>query len=952
MKWFKLFALVGCLVTAEAIAQSPDSLGAFPWRNIGPANPGGRIVDIEALESDFTKVWIATASGGVWYSSNAGTTWESIFDHYATASIGDIAINQANPQEIWVGTGEANNRNSTSWGHGIYVSRDGGKNFQESGLENTGHIARVVLNPANPQEICACATGHLWGYSGDRGLFISKDGGKTWNKASQGLPDDGKTGCTDLVRDPANPKILYAAMYHRLRQPWTFYSGGESGGIYKSTDNGKSWSKLTDGLPVGETGRIGLAISRSNPKVLMALVEAPASKDLSQPGSGLYRSEDAGKTWQYVNNYNNRPFYYSQVRINPVDPEKVYLLTTRLMVSDDGGKTLENGSEDQEIHGDFHAMWLDPRDGLRYYVGADKGASLTHDGGDHFQLFDNLPIAQFYRIGYDMRDPYYIYGGLQDNGFYGTASFTRDARGILSDANWKLHWGDGQYAMVDPDDWHTAFTSAENGGYSRYDVPTHQQTYIKPNDRNIINAEAFGIAGNTDQLRFNWSAPLVMSPHPDKALYAGSNHLLKSTDQGATWLIISPDLSTNDPEKTRENASGGVTPDNTGAETHCSISTISISPVNEAVIWAGTDDGNVQITRDGGQHWVNVSNRVPGVPQHLWVSRLEASHFNSGRAYLTFDGHRSDVFKPWIFITEDYGSTWKPLMNGLPDDEVIRVVREDLSNPDLLFIGTETGIWYSLDRGEKWARFMENFPTVSVYDLAIHKRDRDLIAATHGRSLWIADDISPLEQMTAEVQTASAYLFRQPVTTLWENTSRGGQRGHFLFAGANPPEIENTSSLPRAEFTTYAGINYYVGNALSGDSVTITINDQSGHIHRIPVDQTPGIHRYRWNREFDTSPYTEDEREEVESIWMSYLKEYPTDASQRQYQRFLQAKDDDQRRHLLHNLQNSFSPMQIDNRYAISTAGVGSYVVTLKVGEVAYKQTLVIRADPLLEGKE
>ena len=482
-------------IQLSVYSQTPEDTKSFSWRNIGPANPGGRVVDVEALPNDFTKVWIATASGGVWHSENAGITWEPIFDNYETASIGDIAIQAANPLAIWVGTGEANNRNSTSWGHGIYVSRDGGKTFQNQGLEQTGHIARVVLNPRNPNEICACASGHLWGYSGERGLFISRDGGKSWSKPEKGLPEDGKTGCTDLVRDPDNPNILYAAMYHRLRQPWTFYSGGIQGGIYKSIDNGKSWQKLTAGLPGGETGRIGLAIAQSNPRILMALIEARASNSLDQPGSGLYRSEDGGKSWKYVNTYNNRPFYYSQVRINPVDPQIVYLLTTRFMVSTDGGKTLENGSADQEIHGDFHAMWLDPQDGNRYYMGADKGVSLTQDGGLHFQLFDNLPIAQYYRIGYDMRDPYYVYGGLQDNGFYGTATFTRDARGILNDSNWKLHWGDGQYAAVDPDDWTTAFTSAENGGYSRYDIPTHRQHYIKPTHRNIINPQAYGLQG-------------------------------------------------------------------------------------------------------------------------------------------------------------------------------------------------------------------------------------------------------------------------------------------------------------------------------------------------------------------------------------------------------------------------------------------------------------------------
>ncbi|MCB0656702.1 MAG: hypothetical protein KDC57_11230 [Saprospiraceae bacterium] len=939
-------------IQLSVYSQTPEDTKSFSWRNIGPANPGGRVVDVEALPNDFTKVWIATASGGVWHSENAGITWEPIFDNYETASIGDIAIQAANPLEIWVGTGEANNRNSTSWGHGIYVSRDGGKTFQNQGLEQTGHIARVVLNPRNPNEICACASGHLWGYSGERGLFISRDGGKSWSKPEKGLPEDGKTGCTDLVRDPDNPNILYAAMYHRLRQPWTFYSGGIQGGIYKSIDNGKSWQKLTAGLPGGETGRIGLAIAQSNPRILMALIEARASNSLDQPGSGLYRSEDGGKSWKYVNTYNNRPFYYSQVRINPVDPQIVYLLTTRFMVSTDGGKTLENGSADQEIHGDFHAMWLDPQDGNRYYMGADKGVSLTQDGGLHFQLFDNLPIAQYYRIGYDMRDPYYVYGGLQDNGFYGTATFTRDARGILNDSNWKLHWGDGQYAAVDPDDWTTAFTSAENGGYSRYDIPTHRQHYIKPTHRNIINPQAYGLQGQTDQLRFNWSAPLILSPHPDKKLYAGANHLLESVDQGNSWRLISPDLSTNDPEKTREDASGGVTPDNTGAETHCSITTISISPIDESVIWVGTDDGNVQITRNGGISWQNLRTNVPGVPAGLWVSRLEASHFQPGRAYLSFDGHRSDDFHPWIFSTDDYGKTWVSLTSSMPRNEVVRVIREDLANPDLLFAGTETGIWYSLDRGSTWARFMENFPTVSVYDLAIHERDRDLIAATHGRSLWIADDLSPLEQMTAAVRTSPAYLFVQSPATLWENTSRGGQRGHFLFAGTNPPEIENTSSLPRAEFTCYPTINYYIGDVAEEVKISLTVADWSGHLHQIPVDRNPGIHRYRWNREFDAAPYTEAERKAVEAVWQDYLSEYPSAANQSRYRRFVQAKDDDTRRHQLHELQSAYDPMPVEDEYAITVAGPGTYVLTLQVGEQVQQQTLVIRPDPMLEGKD
>ena len=403
---------------------------AFQWRNIGPANQGGRIVDIEALENDFAHVYVATGSGGVWKSVNAGTSWEPIFDDYPVASIGDIALFQNKPDIVWVGTGEANNRNSVSWGNGVYRSGDGGKTFTHLGLENTHQIARIITHPTDSNTVYVAAIGHLWGYSGDRGLFQTTDGGKTWKKLTAGLPDDGKTGCIDLIMHPTDPDIMYAAFYQRLRQPHTFYSGGPNGGIFKTTDGGKSWKKLKQGLPEGETGRIGLAIYKNNPDILMALVEAKISSSLDTLGSGVYRSENAGESWTYTNIYNNRPFYYSQIRINPHDDQKVYLLTTSFMVSEDGGKTIKNGSPDFEVHGDFHAMWLDPNQEERYYLGADKGLSITHDHGKHFTLLDNLPIGQFYRIGVDMRDPYYVYGGLQDNGMYGVASFSRDARGI------------------------------------------------------------------------------------------------------------------------------------------------------------------------------------------------------------------------------------------------------------------------------------------------------------------------------------------------------------------------------------------------------------------------------------------------------------------------------------------------------------------------------------------
>ncbi|MEQ9403931.1 MAG: hypothetical protein RIM99_10115 [Cyclobacteriaceae bacterium] len=930
------------LLPFVVFSQSQPVLNAYKWRNIGPANQGGRIVDIEALDGQFRKVWMATGSGGVWYSENAGTTWTPIFDNYSTASIGDIAVYQQDPSIIWVGSGEANNRNSVSWGDGVFRSTDGGKTFQNVGLNSTHQIARIRTIPDKPDELCVCAVGHLWGTTGDRGLFKTSDGGKTWQKMTNGLPNDQKTGCTDLVVDPNNSDVMYAAFYERLRKPWHFESGGENGGIFKTTDGGKSWTKLTNGLPQGKTGRIGLDIYKKDPGILMALVEAEQSQSLATPGSGVYRSEDGGESWKYMNNYNNRPFYYSQIRINPLNDKRVYLLTTRFMVSDDGGKILRNGSEDQEVHGDFHAMWLDPTDPDRYYLGADKGISITHDHGNKFQLFDNLPIAQFYRIGLDHKDPFTIYGGLQDNGFYATRSFTRDIRGILNDSNWKVHWGDGQYTATDPDDWRTVYTSAENGSLNAYDPVTHRIERISPNQRNISNLSDYYEEESLKPrlpFRYNWSAPFHLTS--TKTLYYASNHLFKSTDKGSTWNIISPDLSTNDSTKTRYRASGGLTPDNSGAETHCAISTVAISTFDEKVIWAGTDDGQLHITRDGGEKWTSIRQKIKGVPEGLWVSRLEASSHEPGRAYVSFDGHRSDHNAPYVFVTENYGKSWKRLTEGLPESMVIRVVREDPVNPELLYIGTETGLWCTLDRGENWFRFMPDMPTVSIYDIAIHPRDRALVAGSHGRSLFVMDNIHALQQMTKKVQESDIHLFEQPVATLWENVSRGGQRGHFLYAGENPDVIRPVSSLPRARFEVDVPIYYYVGKS---DSLEITI-EVAGASEKFTktFKAAPGLNKILWNREFDPKPYTAEQQDWLDKA----IDEYETTSgAQRQaMERFKQAGDSIAiKRRIVNSLMNG---LEADPALGIVKAMDGSYTVTLIFGDQRMSQELMIRRDPL-----
>ena len=942
-------AILGVFSGVDLSAQPSDSalLASFRWRNIGPASMGGRVVDIEALDSAFATVYVASASGGVFKSTNAGATWTPIFDDYPSASIGDVAVFQPDPNVVWVGTGEANNRNSVAWGDGIYKSTDAGKTFRSMGLASTHQIARVITHPSDVNTVYVAAIGHLWGYSGERGLFKTTDGGTTWRKLAGGLPNDGKAGAIDLIMDPSDANVLYVAFYDRLRRPWTFTSGGPNGGIYKSTDAGTTWTKLTSGLPAGPTGRIGLAISKQNPQIVMAIVEAEQTNDLSKPGSGIYRSEDGGRSWRYVNTYNNRPFYYSQIRINPRNHQRVYVLTTRFMVSDDGGKTLRNGSEDEEVHGDFHAMWLDPTNENRYYLGADKGSSITHDHGKSFTLFDNFAIGQYYRIGVDMRDPYYVYGGHQDNGTWGGPSFARDSRGILNDYTWKLHWGDGMDIQIDPTDWRRAYTESENGSFRRYNVETRAAEPSRPSQSNIVNyADVLGAtARGTGMFRFNWSAPLVMSPHDPSTIFLGGNHLFRTTDRGESWKIISPDLSTNDSAKTRIQH-GGITRENTGAETHGTITSVSQSPILADVVWVGTDDGNIQVTRNGGATWTNTRGAVRGVPAGTWVDRVEASHFDPAVAYAVFDGHRDDRVNAWIFKTSDYGRTWTNITANIPEGQVMHVIREDLRNPNLLFAGTEFAVWVSLNGGKSWSRFMNGMPTVATQDLVIHPRDMDLVSGTHGRSIFIADDITPLQQLTPGVLASPAHLFDQRPATIWENVSRGGQRGHFWFAGENPPTVTPRGSLPRSGMSNSAMISYYIGRDASSDP-TLEITSASGMKKTVTLSRAAGIHRYFWDLGFTMTTLTEEQRDAITRRFEQLIRAQGEEVAtyQEAFARYRAATNDADRRVAAQVLVDMGGPLAADLRGP--TAGPGTYRLLLTVDGRRYPGTLDVRADPL-----
>ncbi|MEN8247882.1 MAG: hypothetical protein ABFS32_03050 [Bacteroidota bacterium] len=840
------------------------------WRNIGPSNMMGRIAAVEALSTDYRHVLVASASGGVFKSTNGGITWEAIFDHYGAGSIGAVAMFEPNPDIIWVGTGEATNRNSSAWGDGIYKSEDGGKTFVNMGLETTHQIAEIAVHPTNPDIVYVAAVGHLWGFSGERGLFKTVDGGKTWKKLTNGLPEDRKTGCTEIIMHPTNPDILFAGFYERLRQPASFYSGGPHGGLFKSEDGGKSWEKITNGLASGSSGMIDLSFHHNNPDIMVMAYEADENIPEGKPGSGMYRSDDGGETWEFLLKHTVRPFYHGQIEIDPIDPNNIYVVSRDFQISRDGGKTFKPRRWRAD-GGDDHDMWIAPYDNKIMYLATDQGLRLTVDGGKNFLSFNNMAIGQYYAIGVDMRDPYYVIGGLQDCGLWITPSNSREWRGILNEHS---HWvgeGDGFHTQIDPTDWRTIYVVNHVGFAMRENLETQEHTYITPTPETILNFDEYFNPDYDEtpnkytidpgehwffyerverpllppQFRFNWSAPLVISPNNPDRIYFGSNHLFRSNDQGDTWEIISPDLTTNDPELRNTSNGGGLTNSNTGGENHFTIITITESPVNESVIWLGTDDGNVQVTQDGGNNWSNVKPNIEGVPEKTWVSRVEASHFEEGTVYVSFDNHRFDDNKPYVFKSADFGKTWKNITGDLPEKYSVYVIREDYVNPNLLFAGTEEGVYTSLQGGNTWQKMGNNLPTVAVHDLIIHPRDGDLIAGTHGRSLWIMDDISALRQISDEITNKPIHIFKNRQATRWFTINTGRKQPAFEFRGENP--------------ANGATIDFYLSDS-EIDSVDLKIIDESGehqYMRRIPAHR--GINRIYWNFRLD---YSEKERQE------------------------------------------------------------------------------------------
>jgi photosystem II stability/assembly factor-like uncharacterized protein len=735
-----VLAVIFCLAGtawSQATPSAPqaqidnDTFAGYTARSIGPAVMGGRISAITALPGKRLTIYVGAAAGGIFKSEDGGVTFKPIFDKVNSSSIGAMAIDPNNPKVIWVGTGESWMRNSVSVGDGVYKSTDGGENWNKVGLADSEHISRVLIHPKDSNTVYVCALGHAWNDNDERGLYKTTDGGKTWTNI---LHADARTGCGDVAFDASDPNTLYASLWPFRRYPYSFNSGGSTGGLFKSTDGGATWKKLAAGLPEGDLGRIAIATTPANPKRVWAVVEAKKT--------ALYRSDDSGATWTWANDSFNmigRPFYFALLVSDPTNGDRVYKPGFGLSVSDDGGRSFASiGAEGASggVHGDYHALWVDPGNADHLLTGTDGGIYETLDRGAHWRFLNSFPIGQYYHVSADMERPYNVYGGLQDNG-------TWEGPNTYPDGVYNRHWknigyGDGFWSFADPTDDDLIYSEYQGGRLLRVRRGTGEIKEVYP----------LAKAGDPEY-RCNWNTPVHIGA-TSKALYIGCQFLFRSRDHGESWEKISPDLTTNNPEWLKQSESGGLTIDNSDAEKYETIYTISESPKSALVIWAGTDDGNVQVTQNGGKTWTNLTKNVTGLPPNTWVSTIEASHFEPGTAYATFDGHAHGDMKTYVYKTTDFGKTWTQFTSPA-FKSFAHVIREDLVNPKLLWVGTENGLFISIDGGATWAEFNGKIPRVPVRDICIQPRENDVIVATHGRSLYVIDDVTPIRALTADI---------------------------------------------------------------------------------------------------------------------------------------------------------------------------------------------------------
>jgi photosystem II stability/assembly factor-like uncharacterized protein len=885
--------LVGSAVHAQQ-SQPLDSafLAGLEWRSIGPANMAGRVTDVEGIPGPSKTFYFAAASGGIWKTTNNGTTFRPLFDNERVISMGDLAIAPSDTLQIWAGTGEEDSRNSISPAGGIYKSTDGGETWTLMGLEETETIGRIVVHPTNPDIVWVAAVGAIWRSNPERGLYKTTDGGATW-RLVKFISD--KAGFIDVAIDPRNPDHLLASSWERVRGPYFLKSGGPGSALWRSTDGGETWTEVTGGgLPEGERGRIGIAFAPSDPRIIYLMVEAESEGEGEDEKrrSGLYRSNDGGQTWEQMNETNSRPFYYSQVRVDPEDPDRVYFSSFEF--SEDAGKTVRGAA--LGVHVDHHAQWIDPTDPDRFITGNDGGVAITFDRGGNYIFPNAIPLGQFYAISYDMAVPYRVCGGLQDN--YTWCGPSRKANGSITNHDWfRVSGGDGFVSAQDPRDPNIIYSESQGGNMRRMNYASGESISLeKPNWRDRYRewqdsialiwpdtsvqpsadvqrrVDAFEQRASADSadldMRWNWNTPFILSPHDPDVFYAGANRVLKSMNRGDSLTPISPDLSRADTMKIRISTreTGGITPDVTGAETYGTIVSLAESPVRRGLLLAGTDDGNVWISPDDGATWNELTDRFYGkVPDGTYVSRIEPSSHDANRFYITFDNHRNGDFTPYVLVTDDGGQTFRSIAAGLPTGapDFVHVIREDPVNQNLLFVGTDVGAYVSLDRGASWQRFMTGLPTVPVHDLKIHPRDRELIAGTHGRSIWIVD-IAPLQQLEQAVIASDAHLFEPRPAYQFGEPPTGGEFTAQLYFEAEAPGAE-------------AEITYWVGQASSmatngrgddaaarepnagqdddarsgqrdGQNARIIITDARGDtLQTLDGPATRGLHRVTWN---------------------------------------------------------------------------------------------------------
>jgi len=844
-------------IRGQLVAQSSapaDPLDSLHFRSIGPATMSGRISDLAVYEKNPAIFYVGTAHGGVWKTTSNGATYEALFQDQGLMSIGDVAVSQSNPDVVWAGTGESNNRQSTSWGSGVYKSIDGGKSWKLMGLPASYHINRVVIHPSNDNVVFVAATGSLFGPGGDRGVYKTTDGGATWKLVLKG---DADTGANDLVMAGNDPNIMYATMYQRRRTQCCMNGGGPGSGVFKSTDGGETWARLEGGLPTGPMGRIAVDAFRASANIVYALVEgegpagagggggrgAGAAPAAGPNPTGLYRSDDGGASWKQVNTVNPRPMYFSQVRVDPMTPDRVYLGGVGMHMTIDGGRTFQTDAA-QAIHDDIHAIWINPDNPNHILIGGDGGVAVSYDMSKTWFQHNNLPLALYYHVSVDMATPYNVCGGLQDNYNWCGPSATRFTRGILNSDFYQVQGGDGFVVLVDPINPNIVYSESQDGNIQRKNAETGESRGIRPTFANTDPPAAEGAL----PFRFNWDTPLIFSPHENGAILAAANKVFRSSDRGDSWAVISPDLTTNaDRNEIAVMGKRGTEiriARNDGISNWPTIVSLAESPKQAGVYYTGTDDGVVSVSKDGGKNWTRITGNIPGFPEGAWVSEVTPSRFDAATVYVTVDAHRLDDRKTYMWVSNDFGATFRSL-NGNLSGEVVKTLTEDTKNADVLYIGTETGLFATLDRGKNWRRIKGNLPTVRIDEITIHPRDNAMILATHGRSIWILDHLEPIQEFAAaQASSSDATLFSIGPALQWRSKDHQNDEfwGHHFFAGENPP--------------TDAVIQFHLKKPVGAMALKIT--DAAGKDVRtiaVPASRNqPGIQAVCWDMRVDSAP--------------------------------------------------------------------------------------------------